>query len=85
MKIEFYRHSIDKNDIEKVNTVLKSIFITTGEVVKEFEHEFQICLDTKDVIGLTSGMSAPDKQNGLNRGRPNRAFRNYGFFIYDPY
>lgn len=58
MKIEFFRHSIDRNDIEKVNTVLKSIFLTTGDVVKEFENELQLYLGVKNLIGVTSCTAA---------------------------
>lgn len=58
MKIEFYRHSIDENDIERVNQVLNSIFITTGDVVKDFENEFGAYLDMQNVIGVTSCTAA---------------------------
>lgn len=58
MKIEFFRHSIDRNDIEKVNTVLESIFLTTGDVVKEFENELQLYLGVKNLIGVTSCTAA---------------------------
>jgi len=54
MTVEFFRHSITKDDIERVETVLKSIFLTTGEVVKEFENELQRYLEVKNVIGVTS-------------------------------
>ena len=54
MKVEFFRHSITKDDIERVETVLKSIFLTTGEVVKEFENELRRYLEVKNVIGVTS-------------------------------
>lgn len=58
MKIEFYRHSIDEEDIKRVNEVLRSIFLTTGEVVRDFENEFQIYIDVKNVIGVTSCTTA---------------------------
>ncbi len=58
MKVEFFRHAIAKEDIEKVDMVLKSIFLTTGEVVTEFENELQRYLGVKNVIGLTSCTAA---------------------------
>ena len=54
MKVEFYRHAIRESDIRRVNQVLKSIFITTGEVVGDFENELKAYLGTKDVIGVMS-------------------------------
>ena len=39
MKIEFYRHNIDKGDIQRVKDVLSTIFLTTGEVVNNFEEK----------------------------------------------
>ncbi len=53
-KVEFFRHNIDDRDIERVNSVLKSIFLTTGEVVKEFEERFSLYLGVKNTIGVTS-------------------------------
>ncbi len=58
MKIEFYRHSINEEDIKRVNSVLRSIFITTGESVKTFENEFGGYLGAKQVIGVTSCTAA---------------------------
>lgn len=58
MKIEFYRHSIDQSDIERLQNVLKSIFITTGEVVRTFENELQAYVDAKNAIGVTSCTAA---------------------------
>jgi len=40
MKVDFFRHNINKQDIERTNLVLNSIFLTTGEVVHEFEENF---------------------------------------------
>lgn len=58
MRIEFYRHSIDENDIKRVNEVLNSIFITTGDVVRDFENEFEAYLGMENVIGVTSCTAA---------------------------
>jgi dTDP-4-amino-4,6-dideoxygalactose transaminase len=58
MRIEFYRHSIDENDIKRVNEVLNSIFITIGDVVRDFENEFEAYLGMENVIGVTSCTAA---------------------------
>jgi|Deesub1362A_J573_1020465.scaffolds.fasta_scaffold00522_20 dTDP-4-amino-4,6-dideoxygalactose transaminase len=54
MKIEFYKHSINNNDINHVEKVLRSVFLTTGKVVEEFENKFAQYLCCKNVIGVTS-------------------------------
>jgi dTDP-4-amino-4,6-dideoxygalactose transaminase len=53
-KIEFFRHSIDEEDIKRVNKVLRSIFLTTGEEVTRFEEEFSLYTGINYTIGLTS-------------------------------
>jgi len=57
-KIEFFRHSIDEKDIERVSSVLKSIFLTTGKEVDEFEKNFSQYTDQKYTVGLTSCTAA---------------------------
>jgi dTDP-4-amino-4,6-dideoxygalactose transaminase len=54
MKVEFFRHSISDEDIDRVSEVLRSIFLTTGEVVAEFERRFASYLGAEDVVGVTS-------------------------------
>lgn len=58
MKIEFYRHNIEKEDIEKVCEVLQSIFLTTGPVTREFEEQFAKYLGIPYAIGVTSCTAA---------------------------
>ena len=58
MKIEFYKHNIDASDIKRVNSVLRSIFLTTGSVVQEFEEKFQAYTGLKNVVGITSCTAA---------------------------
>ena len=58
MKIEFYKHSIEKSDIENVVSVLNSLFLTTGEVVGEFEEKFSQYLGCRKTVGLTSCTAA---------------------------
>lgn len=57
-KIEFFRHNIGKKDIERVNSVLRSIFLTTGKEVDEFEQKFSHYIDLKYTVGLTSCTAA---------------------------
>lgn len=58
MKIEFYRHNIDNNDIQRVKDILGTIFLTTGEVVGKFEKELGEYLNSKHVIAVTSCTAA---------------------------
>jgi dTDP-4-amino-4,6-dideoxygalactose transaminase len=57
-KIEFFKHCIDEEDIERVAEVLRSIFLTTGDQVAEFEHNFSEYVGQKYTIGLTSCTAA---------------------------
>lgn len=58
MKVEFYKHNIGKEEIKRVNKVLKTIFLTTGKVVEEFENKFSKYLGCKYTIGVTSCTAA---------------------------
>lgn len=58
MKIEFFRHNIGKEEIARETEVLKSIFLTTGDVVREFESSFAKYLGCKYAIGVTSCTAA---------------------------
>jgi len=58
MKVEFYRHNIGDEEIKRVVEVLQSTFLTTGEVVSEFELKFSQYLQCKNVIGVTSCTAA---------------------------
>jgi dTDP-4-amino-4,6-dideoxygalactose transaminase len=58
MKVEFFRHNINEVDIAHTNDVLNSIFLTTGQTVKEFEDVFASYLTAKHVIGVTSCTAA---------------------------
>lgn len=58
MKIEFFRHNIDDKDIKNTVKTLKSIFLTTGNVVNDFERKFSNYLGVKHTIGLNSGTAA---------------------------
>jgi len=58
MKVDFFRHNINKQDIERTNLVLNSIFLTTGEVVHEFEENFASYVKAPFAVGVTSCTAA---------------------------
>jgi len=58
MKVEFFKHNIDENDVARVNEVLRSIFLTTGNLVEEFENNLAAYLGSPGVVGLTSCTAA---------------------------
>ena len=58
MKIEFFRHNINNRDIQNAVKTLKSIFLTTGELVNNFERNFSDYIGVKHTVGLNSGTGA---------------------------
>ncbi len=58
MKIEFFKHNIAQEDIDRVNEILRSIFLTTGEAVSEFENMFSLYIGARHTVGLTSCTAA---------------------------
>lgn len=56
--IEFFRHNIDEADIDRANAVLRSIFLTTGQEVKEFETDFSRYAGLAQTVGLASCTAA---------------------------
>ncbi len=57
-KIEFFCHSIDERDRARANSVLKSIFLTTGKDVEEFEQKFSKYINLNHTVGITSCTAA---------------------------
>ncbi|MBI5127050.1 DegT/DnrJ/EryC1/StrS family aminotransferase [Candidatus Roizmanbacteria bacterium] len=53
-KIEFYKHNLSLTDKNNVRKVLDSIFLTTGEWVKEFEKKFSKYLNIKYVVTVNT-------------------------------
>lgn len=53
-KIEFYRHNISLGDIKNASRVLKSIFLSTGKDVGNFEEALANYLNCKYAVGTTS-------------------------------
>lgn len=58
MKVEFFRHNIDKEEIDAVISVLSSLFITTGQVVSDFEEKLSDYLGGGFSAGVTSCTAA---------------------------
>ena len=57
-KIQFFKHSVDEEDILRASNVLRSIFLTTGDTVGEFETAFSRYISVSGVIGVTSCTAA---------------------------
>ena len=58
LKVEFFRHNLEEQDIDSLSTVLRSVFITTGPVTSEFEKKFARYVKSKDVVALNSCTAA---------------------------
>jgi dTDP-4-amino-4,6-dideoxygalactose transaminase len=58
VKIEFFKHNIEQDDIKRATDVLNSIFLTTGQVVLEFENSFASYLKAQHAVGVTSCTAA---------------------------
>lgn len=58
MKVEFFKHDINDEDRRRVDDVLKSIFLTTGAYVADFEKNFSAYLNLPHTIGVTSCTAA---------------------------
>lgn len=53
-KIEFFKHNLTKDDIALANQVMRSVFLTTGPMVAQFEKKFAKYLTIAEAVGLTS-------------------------------
>ncbi|MEW6658413.1 MAG: DegT/DnrJ/EryC1/StrS family aminotransferase [Thermodesulfobacteriota bacterium] len=53
-KIEFFKHNLTEEDIDLASQVMRSIFLTTGPMVAQFEKKFARYLDSPEAVGLTS-------------------------------
>lgn len=53
-KIEFYKHNIGEEEIERVSRVLRSLFLTTGNEVEEFEVQLARYLGIPYTLAITS-------------------------------
>lgn len=57
-KIEFFRHGIEGEELRRLREVLGSLFITTGQVVYEFESALADYLGLPHTVAVTSCTSA---------------------------
>lgn len=57
-RVEFFKHNIGPDEIASVTTVLESLFLSTGSVVRDFEEQFASYLGAPHVVGLTSCTAA---------------------------
>lgn len=53
-KIEFFRHNLSSQDKKECLKVLGSIFLTTGELVRQFEQKFAQYLKANYAVGISS-------------------------------
>lgn len=58
MKVEFYRHDLNEDDIKNVAGVLKSVFLTTGPVTAEFERRFSQYIGIPHTVAVNSCTAA---------------------------
>ncbi|TAN41539.1 MAG: DegT/DnrJ/EryC1/StrS family aminotransferase [Nitrospirae bacterium] len=57
-KVEFFKHNIDEEDIRRAGDILRSVFLTTGSAVAEFEQVFSEYTGIPHAVGLTSCTAA---------------------------
>src|SRR2546426_11590171 len=58
MKVEFYRHALGPEEIDAVAQTLETIFLTTAEKNREFEHLFAQYLGVGEVVTTSSCTAA---------------------------
>lgn len=58
MDIQFFKHNIDSKDLQKITSVLQSVFLTTGDAVRDFESHFSNYVSAAHAIGVTSCTAA---------------------------
>lgn len=58
MKVEFYRHALGPEEIDTVAKTLETIFLTTAEKNRDFEHLFAQYLGVREVVTTSSCTAA---------------------------
>ena len=53
-KVEFFRHSVGEEEIKRVESVMRSLFLTTGAEVDEFERSLADYLGLPHTVAVTS-------------------------------
>lgn len=58
LRVDFYRHSLQQEDIDEVVRVLHTLFLTTGPVTQRFEQKLAAYLGRQHALGVTSCTTA---------------------------
>ncbi|RXJ55386.1 DegT/DnrJ/EryC1/StrS family aminotransferase [Candidatus Marinarcus aquaticus] len=58
MKVDFFKHNIDETDIDRVNAVLRSVFLTNANVTSDFEKRFSHYMKSKECVAVNSCTAA---------------------------
>ena len=58
MKVDFFKHNINRRDIANAGRILNSIFLTTGATVSEFEEGLASYMRARYAVGVTSCTAA---------------------------
>lgn len=58
VKVEFYKHNLEEEDIARMVEVCRGVFLTTGQQTKAFEESFAAYLGARHAVGLTSCTAA---------------------------
>lgn len=58
MKVEFYKHNLEEDDIQRMVDVCRGVFLTTGQQTKAFEEAFATYLGARHAVGVTSCTAA---------------------------
>lgn len=58
MKVEFYRHNLTEEDIDRLVEVCRGVFLTTGQDTRMFEERFAAYLGARHAVGVTSCTAA---------------------------
>src|SRR3989338_11661536 len=54
MNVEFFKHNLGNREEESAVRVLRSLFLTTGDTVEEFERNLSRYLGVRYAVGLMS-------------------------------
>jgi dTDP-4-amino-4,6-dideoxygalactose transaminase len=58
MKVEFYKHNVEEDDIARMVEVCRGVFLTTGQQTKAFEEALAAYLGANHAVGVTSCTAA---------------------------
>jgi UDP-4-amino-4-deoxy-L-arabinose-oxoglutarate aminotransferase len=58
LKVEFYRHNVSETDMTNVAKAMRSLWLTTGDTVAEFERKFAEYIGCEYAVGVMSCTAA---------------------------